>query len=157
MFSQVSCCSGIVAGKVDGEIVGRSHGKNLDLNSVDKMLNYQDCEVVVLGAAVLKCNLLGIRDPSRKDIKALHVQCRLERGIACLVQVGKEDIDVGDDECQASSKCGDGEGGRRSGCGIDPFEITQRSSRKLRLQVDEDTAEGCEGQEGSTDTRLGRT
>ena len=81
-----------VAGKVVFETVVSSVGRNLDLSSVDsKWLNYRGCEV------------LCIDEQSRR--------------IECVVHVGKEDLDVGDgDECRASSKCGDGEDGRRGGC-----------------------------------------
>ena len=51
----------------------------------------------------------------------------------CVASVDRVDLDVrADDECQARSKCGDGEGRRRSGCGLDPFEIAQRSFRGWR-------------------------
>ena len=97
----------IVAGRVDGEIVGRSDGKDFDLNSVfSKWSDYQDRAVAV-----------------RIDER----NC----GITHIANVNREDLDVrADDECQASSMCGDGVGGRRSGCGLDPFKIAQRSFRR---------------------------
>ena len=66
---------------------------------------------------------------SREEIKTAHVECGMGRGFEC-VQVGEEDIDVGDDECETGSTGGVDEGGRRSGCGFDPFEIARRSSRR---------------------------
>ena len=99
----------IFAGRVYGENVARSVGKNLDLKSADsERSNYQDREVVV-----------RIDDGN----------C----GTTCVASVDRKDLDVGAaDDCQASSKCGDGEGGRRSGCGLDRFEIAQRSFRRWR-------------------------
>ena len=79
---------------------------------------------------MLKWNLVGRRDPSWEEIKAAHIECTMGRDTECVVQVGEEDFDVVNDERQADSKCGDGESERLSGCGLDPFEITQLISQR---------------------------
>ena len=71
--------SSIVAGRVYGENVGRSVGKNLDLKSADsERSNYQDREVVV-----------------RIDDR----NC----GTTCVASVDREDLDVGADDDRAQS------------------------------------------------------
>ena len=82
----------IVAGRVDNEIVGRSDGKDFDLNSENsKWSNYQDRAVVV-----------RIEDRN----------C----GITHVANVNRKDLDVrADDECQKSSMCGHSVGVRRNG------------------------------------------
>ena len=94
---------GIVAGKVNGETVGRSDGQNLDLNSVDsKPLDYQDCDVVVR-IDERNCGITYVA-----NVKSVN----------CYVGAG--------DECQSSSKRGDGEGGMRRECRCDLFEIARK-------------------------------
>ena len=97
----------IVAGRVHNEIVGRSDGKDFDLNSENsKWSDYQDRAVVV-----------RIEDRN----------C----GITHVANVNRKDLDVrADDECQKSSMCGHSVGVRRNGCGLDRFEIAQGSSRR---------------------------
>ena len=94
----------VVAGRVDGKIVGRSDMNNLDLNSVDsEWSDYQDREVVV-------------RVDDKNNVNAY------------VAEVNREDRDVrAGDECQTSSKCSDGEDGKRGECRCDPFEIARRA------------------------------